>query len=172
MLEPVADSGVVPAPHHPQVRDSFVYDLMAMGAAWRPGTGFKMIDRKELRKISKARIRDAEALLSARRFDGSVYICGYAIELGLKARICRALKWQGFPFTGKEFNSYRDFKTHDLDVLLHLSGAEEKIKTTLLADWSNVAKWNPEGRYNLIGTASKTEAEVMIKSVKVILSAL
>jgi hypothetical protein len=35
---------------------------------------------------------DAEVLLNAKRFDGSVYLCGYAIELGLKKRICETLK--------------------------------------------------------------------------------
>ena len=87
-----------------------------------------MIKRIELREIAKARIKDAEVLLMAKRYDGAVYICGYAIELGPKARICRTLKWPCYPSTNKEFADYRRFKTHDLDVLLHLSGIEEKIK--------------------------------------------
>jgi HEPN domain len=82
----------------------------------------------ELRTIARARLRDAEALLIAGRYDGSVYLCGYAVEIALKARVCRALKWDGFPSTNKEFEGYYSFRTHNLDVLLHLSGAEVKMK--------------------------------------------
>ena len=46
----------------------------------------------ELRKIAKARLKDAEALLAAHRYDGAIYLCGYAVELALKARICQTLK--------------------------------------------------------------------------------
>ena len=109
---------------------------------------YKMITRTELKKIARARIKDAEVLWSAKRYDGAAYICGYALELGLKARICQTLKWSGYPSTNKEFANYRCFKTHDLDVLLHLSGIEEKIKTLFFRDWSNVANWNPEARYD------------------------
>lgn len=83
----------------------------------------------EIEKIVKARIEDAEVLYKASRFDGSVYLCGYAMELGLKARICRTLQWDQYP-TSKEYSS---FKTHDLDVLLHLTGLEDKIKVNYMA---------------------------------------
>lgn len=103
-----------------------------------------MIDRKDLRKIAKARLKDAEALLDAGRYDGAIYLGGYVVELSLKSCICRNLKWRGFPQTRGEFQSYQSFKTHDLDVLLSLSGSEEKIKTRYLAEWSAVATWDPE----------------------------
>jgi len=92
------------------------------------GVGSVLILPSELRAIAKARLRDAEILLSARRYDGSVYLCGYSVEIGLKARICRSLKWDGFPSTNKEFEGLHNFRTHKLDVLLHLSGAEKEIK--------------------------------------------
>jgi len=100
-----------------------------------------MILPSELRAIAKARLRDAEVLLSASRYDGSVYLCGYSVEIGLKARVCRTLKWHGFPSTNKEFEGYHSFRTHNLDVLLRLSGSEVKIKTKYLAEWSVVAMW-------------------------------
>ncbi|TGN99919.1 hypothetical protein PN36_31770 [Candidatus Thiomargarita nelsonii] len=86
--------------------------------------------------------------------------------MGLKARICRTLKWSGYPSTNKEFANYRSFKTHDLDVLLHLSGIEEKIKTIFFGDWSNVANLNPEARYEPIGTVSEADAYNMINATK------
>ena len=51
-----------------------------------------MISPAELRKTARARLKDAQVLLAAKRYDGCVYLCGYSIEIGLKARICRALK--------------------------------------------------------------------------------
>ena len=133
-----------------------------------------MISPKELLAIARARIKDAEALLAAGRYDGSVYLCGYAVELALKARICRTLKWSaGFPSTNKEFEDYKSFRTHNLDVLLHLSGAENKIKEPKpMVAWSLVAAWDPLARYRLVGTATAAEAADMINSTKAILAAL
>jgi hypothetical protein len=61
-----------------------------------------MIPTKDLKSIARARFRDAQVLLRARRFEGAFYLCGYAVELALKARICRTLKWAGFPDSRKE----------------------------------------------------------------------
>src|ERR1039457_2278627 len=76
-----------------------------------------MISTKDLRAIARTRLSDAEVLLAAKRFDGAFYICGYAVELALKARICRTLKWSGFPENEKDFKGFRSVKTHDLAVL-------------------------------------------------------
>ncbi len=131
-----------------------------------------MILPTELRAIARARLRDAEILLSARRYDGSVYLCGYSVEIGLKARVCRTLKWHGFPSTNKEFEGYHSFRTHNLDVLLRLSGSEVNIKTKYLAEWSVVAMWEPGTRYRPIGTATSVDAIDMIKSAKILLGVL
>lgn len=131
-----------------------------------------MLDKKEIKKIAKARLKDAEVLVDSRRYDGAIYICGYAVELGLKARICKTLKWPGFPSTKNEFKDYRSFKTHNLDVLLHLTGIESKIKTELLAEWSAVAAWDPESRYNPIGNASPSDAQLMLSSASSLLAKL
>ena len=66
-----------------------------------------MILRTELRKLVRARLKDAEVLCANRRYAGAVYLCGYAVELALKERICKTLGWQGFPETGQEMQGYR-----------------------------------------------------------------
>src|SRR5437870_376532 len=106
-----------------------------------------MIARSELRKIARERLKDAEALLVANRYEGAIYMGGYVIELALKHRICKCLKWKEFPQTSGEFRAFQSFRTHDLDVLLSLSGAESKIRSRFLSDWSAVAVWDPEARY-------------------------
>ncbi|MBS1789482.1 MAG: HEPN domain-containing protein [Acidobacteria bacterium] len=97
-----------------------------------------MMLRAELNRIAKGRLKDANVLFNAGRYDGAIYLCGYAVETALKARICSTLKWPGFPSTRREFEGYQSFRTHDLEVLLHLSGAEEKIKTKHFVEWSIV----------------------------------
>jgi len=76
-----------------------------------------MLDRSELKKIAQARIEDGEVLLSSHRYDGAVYLCGYAVEIALKERICRTLSWPGYPSTRREFANYQSFRTHNLGVL-------------------------------------------------------
>lgn len=80
-----------------------------------------MITLKDLRLIARARLQDSEVLFKAGRYDGAAYLAGYAVEIALKTRICKTLKWLGFPETAKEFENYASLKTHKLDVLLHLS---------------------------------------------------
>src|SRR5690349_20075813 len=122
-----------------------------------------------LRRIAKERLRDAKALLKSKRYDGGMYLCGYAVEMALKARICRTLKWTAFP-TNKD--KYRSFFVHDLDQLLNLSGRETTVKTTLMADWSVVCTWDPEMRYSAVGTATKDDLELMIQSTERLLARL
>ncbi len=131
-----------------------------------------MITRADLIKIARGRLKDAQVLLDAGRYDGAIYLGGYVIEISLKHRICKTLKWNGFPQTSREFQGYQSFKTHDLDLLLSLSGIETKVRTNYIAEWSAVATWNPEARYNPVGRASKIDAELMIEAAKKLLKAL
>ena len=131
-----------------------------------------MLTRTELRKIARARLRDAEILFSSKRYDGAVYLCGYAIEVALKARICRTLRWADFPSTGGEFHGLQSFRTHSLDILLRLSGVESKIKADFLSQWSAVAVWAPETRYKPIGSAAGEDAQLMIESATILLRVL
>jgi hypothetical protein len=131
-----------------------------------------MILRADLRRIARARLRDAEALYRAGRYDGAAYVCGYAVELSLKARICRTLRWGGFPQTRKEFDSYQSFKVHDLEALLHLSGVETRIRTVHGTSWSAVVDWDPECRYDIPGSVTKANALDMIQGARAIMRAL
>jgi HEPN domain-containing protein len=131
-----------------------------------------MLYISDLEKIANARIKDAEVLLNARRYDGAIYLCGYAVEIALKARICKTLGWSGYPSTKREFENYQSFRTHNLDVLLSLTGIEQKIKMELFAEWSSMAAWDPEIRYKPIGSATKEKTNLMIDSSKKLLGVL
>ncbi len=131
-----------------------------------------MISQADLENLATARLADAQVLLTAGRFDGAVYLCGYALELKLKARICRTLNWIDFPLVKKEFEGLASFKTHDLDILLRLSGVESTIKTNHLTEWSAAANWDPEVRYRPAGTATEPDAQLLLQSVTTLLGVL
>ena len=131
-----------------------------------------MLSRGDLHSIASARLRDAEALLRCRRYDGAIYLCGYAIEIKLKACVSGALGLQGWPSTASEFKGYERLKTHDLDVLLRDSGFEHKVKIGFFAEWSAVTVWDPSLRYRPIGSATRQDAKLMIESARTLLGVL
>ena len=130
-----------------------------------------MITLEELLNISGDRLEDAKALHKAGRYDGAFYICGYAVELRLKKKICETLGWEGYPSSEKEFNKLKSFKIHDLDMLLHLSGAENQIKSEMFIEWSIVVSWDPEMRYS---SQKQTEqnAKLLLESAETLLKKL
>lgn len=131
-----------------------------------------MIATRDLRAIARARLRDAQVLLRAKRFDGAFYLAGYAIELALKARICRTLRWPGFPETSQDFKGLQSLRTHDLEILLSFSGVEARVRTRYSAEWSVVVKWSPEKRYQAVGQSTPQEAADMVTSVMRLLEVL
>lgn len=119
---------------------------------------------ENLKKLAEEKLTDAQVLYDAYRYDGAFYICGYAVELGLKMKICTTLGWDEYPSDGK----YKFLKIHDFEVLLHFSGMEKHIKKSFMSEWSIVMKWNPETRYSSeVQTAE--DAKFMIESTKAIL---
>jgi HEPN domain-containing protein len=131
-----------------------------------------MLSKIELEDLANNRLEDANVLMIANRFDAAVYLCGYAVELGLKHRICKTLDWEGFPSTTREFENFKSFKVHNLNVLLNLSGYERKIKTEYVEEWSIVNTWNPESRYTLAENLDRETVEEMISATTKLLEIL
>jgi HEPN domain-containing protein len=131
-----------------------------------------MISLKELRKVARARLRDAKALCTSKNYHAASYLAGYAIEIALKARICQSLRWKEFPETAKEFEGLVNFKTHKLSLLLRLSGREELVKKNVFDAWAVVVSWDPEMRYRPVGSSGRNEEELMIASFEAIVEKL
>ena len=121
---------------------------------------------QDLHELAEERLADAKALYEAGRYEGAFYICGYAIEVALKKKICTTLGWDEYPTTGK---AYTSFKTHDLEVLLHLSGVEKQI--VLTAEWSIVMKWDSEIRYSS-EKQTPEDVKLMVEATKNLLKKL
>ena len=131
-----------------------------------------MIPVADLRHLARGSLRDAKALFRARRYDASAYICGYAVEVALKARICRTLRWGGFPASAKDFEGLQSLKTHRLVDLLRFTGQEQRILRKYEPEWNVVVRWNPERRYLPVGTTQRSDADSMLRSAQVLLRVL
>jgi len=121
--------------------------------------------RNELQRLTQLRLQEAEALFEKELFDGAAYLCGYVIELALKARICRLLEIEDYPDSGKLKGAYA---THDLDQLLLLAGLAVKIEKAgaVFISWSTASAWRPEMRYQPYGTAGEKDALVMLDAIR------
>ncbi len=126
-----------------------------------------MIPKKVLKELVNQKLRDADVLLSNRRYPTAFYIAGYALEIALKLKVCKIFKFaQGFPEDKVDFNLYqtsfkhqkilantitkiRDIRNHDLNKLLFYSGAEYEIKLNCLNEWNLALDWDPEMRYRM-----------------------
>jgi len=94
-----------------------------------------MISAAALHSTAREYLRAAKLLRTRRSYDVSAYLCGYAVEIALKARICRTLNWTTeFPETNSEFKLKSNLKTHDLEALLEFTGLQNKIKLGYFAD--------------------------------------
>ena len=132
-----------------------------------------MISPQDLHDIAVSRYQEAKILLDNDKPDGAIYLCGYALELMLKKCIVKTLNWDGY-LDGREFENYKSFKVHNLDVLLHLSGIEKKIQadSTMYARWQIAKNWDSEIRYKQVGKVSKSEAQRIIDASKEVLNYL
>jgi len=125
-----------------------------------------MMKRAALLRLVHKRLIDSRVLLAKRRYEGAYYLCGYAVELALKACICKTLDWPEFPETSGDFKGLLSLKTHDLSILLRLSGRERRLKRSHFGDWSIVARWSPEIRYGAAQPVRKALAESMLESAR------
>lgn len=148
-----------------------------------------MMLKEDLRKIAQNRLKDSNVLLQNKRYSAAVYLAGYAIELMLKLKICRLLRFKrGFPENEVEFNAYkataggasllsttitklRQIKNHNLADLLNYSGKEVAILAKCPGEWAGISSWSPNQRYSTRIIRKATAVE-FIRNCKIILKNL
>lgn len=107
----------------------------------------------------KKKYADAKSLLDQGSYANCYYLCGYCVELALKYKIAKHLKWSDFRLSSNE----RTLKSHDLDLLLRFTGIEGLNSTP---DWSVVKDWNESIRYANPHNIAQAEAEDMLNATK------
>jgi hypothetical protein len=109
------------------------------------------MDRIHLQGVAELRLRDAEVLLAAGRWDAAYYLLGYCIECALKAGVAKQFRLHEVP-DRKLVNS---FYTHRLDELLAISGVKSamedraKIDPNFKINWKTVQDWSETVRYDV-----------------------
>jgi HEPN domain-containing protein len=125
-----------------------------------------MPTREQLQILASLRLREAESLFGADLYDGCAYLCGYVVELALKARVCATLGIVEYPERDRLRGA---FLIHDFDDLKLLAGMENEFtaaRPALLANWSIASKWKPEQRYDPEGTYDRAAAERVLDAVR------
>ena len=144
-----------------------------------------MIPKQILKDIAINKFDAAKVLFNSKKYDSSIYLAGYAVELALKYKICKILRLEnGFPENKSEFDNYisqndndlgreignlKDIRNHNLQKLLYYSGQEFAIKSQLLNEWTEISFWNPELRYR-INFGDKNLNEIILYAVEKILN--
>lgn len=127
-----------------------------------------MPTRTELRSISKLRLQEAEALFAAGLYEGCVYLCGYVVELAMKACICKTLGLADYLDTHRTLG--RTFRSHDFDELAILAGVKTELDANKNAplgiNWIIATAWKPERRYEPPGTYAQRDAEDVLDSIR------
>ena len=119
------------------------------------------MDRKDLRALSKVRLKEASALLGLGLSDGAYYLAGYAVECALKACIAKRTRRFEFPDKKRAESSY----THNLKELIKVVGLEGARReragsdSTFGKDWDLVQSWSEQSRYER--HLSKSAAELL-----------
>jgi len=108
------------------------------------------MNRDDLQRIARLRVKEAKVLLENGYFSGAYYLLGYAIECALKACIAKQIKRYDFPDRKLINDSY----SHELEKLLGVSGLKEKLQDeirnnpNLEVNWAIVKDWSVESRYS------------------------
>jgi hypothetical protein len=125
-----------------------------------------MASRRQLQHLACVRLKEAEALYNSDCYDGCAYLCGYVIELGLKAAICSRLGVDDYPEKGSRLRDA--LRTHDFDDLKLLAGMDRAFEASAssLANWSLASEWTPERRYDPAGTFDRVTAEAILEAVR------
>lgn len=122
-----------------------------------------MITKKDLQALAETRLGDAQLLLQAGRYSAAYYLAGYAVELGIKARIASGFQADVIP----EKSFVNAVYSHKLDELIGLAGIKLQLQDdmgrdqVLSASWGIASKWNETSRYEMwdqFAAASMLEA--------------
>lgn len=109
--------------------------------------------RADIEKLAAQKLSAAHLLMQNDMYDDAYYLAGYAIELYLKALVCKTLRIDDFfTFNKGAKEMYRPFKTHGYFELLILSGIYPEYMAAygepdFVAKWSIISGWTEESRY-------------------------
>jgi HEPN domain-containing protein len=119
------------------------------------------VTRSEFQQVAELRVKDAEILLNAQRWDAAYYLAGYAVECALKACIAKGFNQHDIP----DWKFCQNIFVHDLEKLLKLASLQSQIvkNSPLDVNWGIVSEWSEKSRYEL--NTTETDATEMFGAV-------
>jgi len=115
------------------------------------------VNRKDFQSLARVRLAEARLLLKTKRFSGSFYLAGFAVECALKACIAKRTHRFDFPDKKTVDKSWKHtFK--DLTEAAGLKAAlksEQERSAAFKQNWAVVKDWANESRYNSVVSYSK-----------------
>ncbi len=142
------------------------------------------LKKEQLLHLAETRLEDSRILFNGNRYDGTVYLSGYVIELALKAKVVEV---HGFEFPEVPTEKEEDFTcngkklskgklwTHDLNRLAGYANFDTNSSNDIRAYWGQLSTcWNSEMRYSTSpnNDESKALALLVLESVCFLWSAL
>ena len=109
----------------------------------------RLTTRQQWRELAEMRLKDAQCLVSLRRWSAAYYLAGYAVECGLKAAICKQFRMNAIP----DKKMVADIYVHNLNELRKLAvldvvfDADSQSSPGLVVSWAVVKAWNESARY-------------------------
>ena len=101
------------------------------------------------KEVAQLRLADAKSLLEQKRFNGAIYMAGYAVECHLKYAACQRCGETYLP---------PNLEVHDWDILVKAAGLLSDIKSqkqVSLLYYALVEVWGPSLRYRTTKYSNK-----------------
>jgi hypothetical protein len=128
------------------------------------------VNRTDLQRLVKQRIREAKALLAAKCWPGAYYLAGYAVECALKSCILARVERTGFIFVDRKYAE--KCWTHNLTTLAELADLQQDMDSRANADpdfydaWLVVREWDETSRYSRKTRPEATQLYAAITDAK------
>lgn len=122
------------------------------------------MNRSDLQKLSKTRIREAKLLFASGEYSGAYYLAGYAVECALKACFAKGVQKYDFPDKSRATKVFVH-KIPELVALARLGNDLKQAQDTISkfdAGWEIVCRWTEESRYSIW---TKDDAEALIDAI-------
>jgi len=124
---------------------------------------------------SRRRREDALALYNAHRWNGAIYLGGYAIECSLKALVCYIENKRNFKDTLIYVGGARGASLHNLESLLKGAGIDADLMMALCPSgelneaWRTVVKqWSKDGLRYGDKLGNEKESKRFVEAVKLL----
>jgi hypothetical protein len=125
------------------------------------------INTSDLKILARKRLDDAIILYKQKRYEGAIYLCGYAVELALKYKIGQKLGWK--KYLPAKFDNERTFYTHKLEDLKFLSGMQDIFddqNTSFYSYWTTIISWNEHLRYDIASQSKNDARPLLLASIR------